>query len=419
MSVLNQMLRDLESRGADAEAAAQAVPEPSVPAAPIVRPLAIAREGHASRLIRIAAWGGVAILVAATGISYAWYAQHLNELARAPQPLGLQQFAAVAVPPTVSKNAIAIAPAPVRSETAAPTPVAKAAAAPIETPSKHAAERSTIAGATPSVRSGPRLDSRKAATSASAPGNESPAAAAAVEPQSPTPVPAAPAIAATAPAPPASSADNAVIVSRPSNPGAALEARATDLIARGRSAEAMSLLAQVVQQSPANSTARATLAALQAETGRRDLALQTLLAGSQIEPARFAAPAAQLQAALGEPAAALATLDRVPESARNAAHEALAGGLAQRAGEHRRAVDAFQRALRAPSAPPVWWAGLAVSLEALDQPAAALAAFKRAAADPSLPAATRSYALHRISALSTAPSVQAPALEGTLVSAKP
>jgi len=415
MSVLNQMLRDLESRGADAEAAAQAVLEPSVPAAPIVCPLAVAREGHASRLIRTAAWGGVAIIVAATGISYAWYAQHLNELARAPQPLGLQQFAAVAVPPTISQNATGIAPAPVRSETAAPTPVTKAPAAPIETPSKHAAERSTIAGATPSVRSGRRLDSRKAATSASAPGNES----AAVEPQSPTPVPAAPAIAATAPAPPASGADNAVIVSRPSNPGAALEARATDLIARGRSAEAMSLLAQVVQQSPANSTARATLAALQAETGRRDLALQTLLAGSQIEPARFAAPAAQLQAALGEPAAALATLDRVPESARNAAHEALAGGLAQRAGEHRRAVDAFQRALRAPSAPPVWWAGLAVSLEALDQPAAALAAFKRAAADPSLPAATRSYALHRISALSTAPSVQAPALEGTLVSAKP
>lgn len=122
--------------------------------------------------------------------------------------------------------------------------------------------------------------------------------------------------------------------------------------------------------------------------------------GSTIEPARFAALAARLQIELGDAGAALSTLDRVPEAARDAAHEALAGGIAQRAGDHSRAVDDYKRALRASNAPSHWWVGLAISLEALNQSAAALGAYRRATADPRLPAAARSYALGRIDALS-------------------
>jgi Flp pilus assembly protein TadD len=414
MSVLNTMLRDLESRGAAAEAAAQAVLEPSVPAAPMVRPLLPPpQESRAARLLRIAAWGGVALIVAATGVGYAWYAHHLNELARAPQPIGLQQFGAAVEASTALVATSAAEPPATLNEAAAPSGAAKPVASMAAPPGPDARKTKTAA-APPPAQDRPRIDARKTAPTQASPRLDESAATA--ETQSPPRASAATPTDRSPAASPASGAED-IVVSRPSNPGAALEARASELIARGRSVEAMALLAQLLQQSPANGTARATLAALQAEAGRRDLAVQTLLAGSHIEPVRFATAAARLQAELGEPAAALATLERVPEEARNAAHDALIGGLAQRAGEHKRAVDAFQRALRTPKAPAVWWAGLAVSLEALDQPAAALAAFRQAVADPSLPAATRGFALNRISALTQ--SSHARGFDGTVLSARP
>jgi Tfp pilus assembly protein PilF len=419
MSVLNTMLRDLETRGA-ADAAAQAVLEPSVPAAPMVRPLLQPpQESAAARAMRIAAWGGVALIIAATGVGYAWYARHLNALARAPQPVGLQQFAAVTAAPAAAPDSTSVVEtAAVGNEAAAPPPAATEPVKATERLPVTAADRAPPMAAPTPASDMPSANMRetKPAVQASRPRAEDRAATAAAKEASP---PFSASAKDQAPAATSMAGDQDMIVRRPSSPGAALEARASELIARGRSVEAMSLLTQVLQQSPANGTARATLAALQAETGRRDLALQTLLAGSQIDPARFATAAARLQAELADPGAALATLDRVPEQARDAAYDALVAGLAQRTGEHQRAVDAFRRALRAPNAPAVLWAGLAVSLEALDQPAAALAAFRQAAADPSLPAATRGFALNRISALAATNSGQAAGIAGTVVSARP
>ena len=435
MSVLNQMLRDLEVRGVANETPLRETEQYAAPVAPIVRPLAQPTEDatRGSRLIRIALWTGVAIIVVATGAGHLWYARHLNDYARAPQPLGMQQFAALAAPatPTASDGDAATA---ARDGDAATRPEVIAHADPPSAPAGSRAEPTPIAAVTdePPPRnetaagsltakpaSGRRADKPGKATApreTEAPPETTPSAkAAGAAPVAPAAASAPPASAAGSPG----AADNAVIVSHPASPGATLEARATELVARGRSVEAMALLAQVLQQAPDKARARATLAALQAEAGRRDLALQTLLAGSAVEPARFAAAAAQLQAELGNAGAALATLDRVPEAARNAAHDALVGGIAQRAGEHRRAVDAFQHALRTPNAPAVWWAGLAISLDALEQRVPALEAFRRAAADPSLPAATRRYALDRIGALAApAQAGHAPASDGAVAAAR-
>jgi tetratricopeptide (TPR) repeat protein len=429
MSVLNQMLRDLESRGVGAETTAQEAEPYAAPAAPVVRPLAQLKDApRGSPLVRIAVWTGVAVVVVATGAGHLWYARHLNDYARAPQPLGAQQFAAFAAPAadafTTTPAAVPAAATADRDGDAARRPAAVRAdktkiAAATAQPSSLRNSSSTAAPTAKPASTGPidrpdqtnaRQESEapsKAATSLRKAGAAPVAPAAAPEPQ---------ASAARAPA----ATDDAVIVSRPANPGAALETRALELLARGRSVEAMGLLAQLLQQAPDNAKARATLAALQAEAGRRDLALQTLLAGSTIEPARFAAAAARLQAELGDARAALATLDRVPEAVREAAHDALVGGIAQRAGEHTRAVDAFQRALRTPNAPAVWWAGLAISLESLDRRTPALDAFRRAAADPSLPVAARTYALDRIAALTTpAQAGRAGAVDSAVAAARP
>lgn len=406
MSVLNQMLHDLERRGVEAQPVADAVRDTDAPATPIVRPL-IPPQPRASRHIRLVAWSIVALIVGATGTSYAWYAKHLAELARAPQPLGMQQFGAVLGPSTPVATANAEAPS------------IRDTAATAEGPPAAAGESATVAATEPTSENDRlRSNTRKAVATSTAAAKPVAVASRAEAPSAST-APAKVKHAAATAASERPAAEITAIVSRPSTPDAALEARAGELIARGRSVEAMSLLTQLLEQSPEHANARATLVALQAESGRRDLALRTLLTGVEFEPMRFAVAAARLQAELGEPGAALVTLDRVPQSGRNAGHEALAGGLAQRTGDHPRAVDAFQRALRTPNAPAVWWAGLAVSLEAIDQPAAALAAFRRAAADPSLPAATRNFALARISTLAASRSTDTPGIDATVVSARP
>jgi tetratricopeptide (TPR) repeat protein len=425
MSVLNQMLKDLEARGIGLEPAA---PAPAVateaPSAPILRPRLVPQQpiAPAPMIVRIAVWGGVSLVIAATTAGYFWYAKHINDSVRAPQPLGAQQFAGVAAaaPMPAGPAAAAAAPAPVAAATPTPpstTPMAPSAAmpappAPVAAPA--AAPESapvTVAAVTAqpaSLQARPRAAPATAPATAANAAKEAPAAAQAdlasiaVRPER----------RANAPGPDASTGapgaePQNMIVTRPADSNDALEARAAEFIARGRNAEAIALLEQVILRTPAAGNARATLAALQSESGRRDFALATLLDGSRIEPIRFAAAAARLQAELGDAPAALTTLDLVPAASRSATHQALAAGIAQRAGEHRRAVEAYQIALREPGAPAVWWVGLAMSLDALEQRAAALEAFRRAAADRSLPMATRNFVAGRINALAASPGAPA------------
>jgi hypothetical protein len=424
MSVLNQMLKDLEARGIGLEPAApaQAVAT-EAPSAPILRPRLVPQQpiAPAPMIVRIAVWGGVSLVIAATTAGYFWYAKHINDSVRAPQPLGAQQFAGVAAtaPMPAGPAAAAAAPAPVAATPTPPsaTPVAPSAAmpappAPVAAPAAAPeAVPATVAAVTAqpaSLQARPRAAAATAAAMAANATQEAPAAAQA----DPATIAVRPERRANAPSPdaltgaPAAETQN-MIVTRPADSNEALEARAAEFIARGRSAEAMALLEQVILRTPAAGSARATLAALQSESGRRDLALATLLDGSRIEPLRFAAAAARLQAELGDAPAALATLDLVPVASRSAAHQALAAGIAQRAGEHRRAVEAYQIALRELGAPTVWWVGLAISLDALDQRAAALEAFRRAAADRSLPMATRNFVAGRINALAASPGAPA------------
>jgi hypothetical protein len=397
VSVINQMLHDLERRGVSLDAPAAAPATNDVPAAPIVRPQpAAAAAARPPQLLRAAVWSAVALIVAATGIGYYRYEKSVRESVRTPQPLGARQFAGVAVPPVAAETAAV-------SVDAVPAADAQAPVATAASPDKH-----FVVATAPAQLPPPRTPPVLAAPAQRSPATGSSKADAAVPSRGqnstspPPPRESTPAAAALSSATGAAAGldSRIAIVTRDADATAATEARAMDLIARGRSTEAMALLAQVLQQAPSAGNARATLAALQAEAGWRDLALQTLLAGCETDPERFAAAAARLQAELGDTTAALATLDRVPLAARNAAHLALVAGIAQRSGAHQTAVDAYRLALLDATAPAIWWAGLAISLDALQQHGAALDAFRRAAADTTLPAATRSYVLDRVGALS-------------------
>jgi Tfp pilus assembly protein PilF len=396
VSVINQMLRDLERRGVSLDAPADRPAPGEVPAAPIVRPQpAVVAPARPPQLLRVAVWSAVVLIVAGTGIGYYWYAQTLGESVRTPQPLGARQFAGVAAPPVAAETAVV----PANAAQAADTHVPVASAA--------SPDRSFVVATAPAQLPQPVAPPTSATPSQPSPAAGSSESAAAISSRTRTSAAPLPPRASTPPVAPSSATGSAAerqptiaIVNRSTDGSAAIEARAMDLISRGRSTEAMALLAQVLQQAPSAGNARAALAALQAEAGRRDLALQTLLAGSETDPERFAADAARLLAELGDATAALATLERVPAAARNAAHHALVAGIAQRGGAHRAAVDAYRLALLDATAPAVWWVGLAISLDALEQRGAALDAFRRAAADTTLPAATRSFVLARVGALS-------------------
>jgi MSHA biogenesis protein MshN len=188
-------------------------------------------------------------------------------------------------------------------------------------------------------------------------------------------------------------------VARSSNDVARDVDRAADLIARGRASEAMELLVQVLNRQPTHAAARSSLAALLAESGRREQALHVLLAGSEVDAGRFALPAAQLQAEMGDLNGALQTLAKVPLARRNAGFEALHAGIAQRAGDHMTALQAYRRALAQPQPEAVWWVGLGVSLEATGEPNEARNAYARAAAEAKLPADVRRYVADRLAAL--------------------
>jgi len=373
MSVLNDMLRSLEARGAGAAPAPIAAR--SLPPAPIRR--------RRQPAIRVAA-AGVTLLVA--GGLYYWSQQpppqpQADSNARAAPRLTASEPTKPAAVGAIVEVATAAVAQPAE---AAPTAAARPAAAPERAPVP--TEITAYAPRPPAATAG----AARAAEADRAPARAQPAVRAAAASAMPTATRAAPSPAAVAEVWP-STASRA-------EPQAEL-ARAADLIARGRNSEAMPLLQQILAAHPRQANARQALATLQFETGQPLQTLATLLDGAALDAGNFAAPAAQLQAALGDVAGALATLERVPATARTPAQHALHGGLAHRLGRHAQAVESFRQALRSPQPEAVWWLGLGLAHEGAAQPDAARAALKQALAQTSLAPEQRSFAQQRLLAI--------------------
>ncbi|MBC7993217.1 MAG: tetratricopeptide repeat protein [Rhizobacter sp.] len=140
----------------------------------------------------------------------------------------------------------------------------------------------------------------------------------------------------------------------------ARQAQAGLLIGQSRHEEALALLHEGITLSPQQPTLALMLARLQAE--RQDLS----------------AAADTLKAASGN-------------ATNNAEYQGFYAAILQRAGRHPEAAEKFSAALRLAPANSVWWMGLGISLSASDQSAAAREAFMRAKTTGALPPEAGQY----------------------------
>ncbi|MFA5241510.1 MAG: tetratricopeptide repeat protein [Sulfuricella sp.] len=169
----------------------------------------------------------------------------------------------------------------------------------------------------------------------------------------------------------------------------------------GRMGEAEESLRQALQFEPRHAAARQALAALLVESRRLERAEQVLQQGLELQPGNtgYAMTLARIQVERGDVAAALATLQRNPPASENAEYHGFLAALLQRSERHKDAIDHYLAALHSnPDAGP-WLLGLGISLQADGQPAKAVEIFRRARQSGSLSPELQAFAEQRLRAL--------------------
>jgi MSHA biogenesis protein MshN len=152
---------------------------------------------------------------------------------------------------------------------------------------------------------------------------------------------------------------------------------------QGRVAEAQDQLKSAVDTFPAHNDARQTLVGLLVDNKRHDEAMQVLKVGLQHAPHHtgYAQALARLQLDAGMVIEALSTLEsnsagiQVPQD-----YHALMAVVLQKTGRHDQAINHYQQALRLGAAAPAWYIGLGVSLQAEGRAQEAKLAYQQAQA---------------------------------------
>ena len=178
--------------------------------------------------------------------------------------------------------------------------------------------------------------------------------------------------------------------------------RGVDLLKRGRATEAEAAFAAALRADPKNRGARQAMVALKLERGELDEASRLLEEALVADPAQpeFAVALARIHVERNKPQAALTVLDDAAAGAGNfAEYHFLRGAVLQRLGRHVEAADAYRAALRVQATLPQAWMGLGISLEALAQRKAAADAFRNALAAGPVSSELRTFAEQRIQAL--------------------
>lgn len=167
---------------------------------------------------------------------------------------------------------------------------------------------------------------------------------------------------------------------------------------QGRMGEAEESLRQALQYEPRHAAARQALAALLVEAKYLGRAEQLLQQGLELQPghAGYAMTLARLQVERGDVAAALATLQRNPPSGENAEYHGFMAALLQRSERHKEAIEQYQVALRSNPAAGPWLLGLGISLQADNQSAKAAEVFRRAKSSTTLSPELQAFAEQRL-----------------------
>lgn len=167
----------------------------------------------------------------------------------------------------------------------------------------------------------------------------------------------------------------------------------------GDPAGAESALHDALAALPGHDASTQALTAMLMQQGRRSEAETVLADALEANPRQPALITlrARLLAESGRDREAVALL----QGRDDAESLAMLGALQQRLGNDAAAALAYRRALANAPQQGAWWLGLAISLERSQQSAAALEAYRRALADARLDAQVNSYVRARIAALSS------------------
>lgn len=174
------------------------------------------------------------------------------------------------------------------------------------------------------------------------------------------------------------------------------------LLQSGRPSAAEPRLRAALDSYPAHRVARTTLAGLLINAGRLPEATTVLAAGLASAPtyAPFAKLYARLRIDQGELNDARAVLERAaPPVQDDPEYHALLAALYQRLGLYEQAAQTYRGALQAQPRNGVWWLGLGLALEGTGDTDNALQAYQRAQQSGTLTADVQRYAEQRITAL--------------------
>jgi MSHA biogenesis protein MshN len=163
--------------------------------------------------------------------------------------------------------------------------------------------------------------------------------------------------------------------------------KAIILVQQGKAGEAVGGLEQALQLDPQHAAARQTLVGVLLDTGRRDEAAGMAREALSTDPAQpgLAMILARLRLEKGEVKSAVETLQRtLPYAADRADYQSFLAALLQRDGRNKEAADHFLLALQKAPQNGVWWMGLGISLQAEHRLTEAQEAFGRARSSNSL-----------------------------------
>lgn len=361
MSLINQMLKDLDARH-DAGTRARLHRE--------VRPLPAANDNRGLRL-------AVAALTVLALLASIWWAY----------PRLIAEYRSV--PPVTVAADVPAAPAALSAPVAAP-PVAEAVAPAAVSPA--AAETVSVADAMLDGSSGLKMSAMLDRVPATLPVEPRPARTLPRRDAQATPPAAATgermAKAETSAKPMAPVVEKQL----PSGKGGREQSeadyrRAMTLVNGARVQEATDLLLDVLSRDGNHTASRQLLARLLIEQRRFDEAYAILAEGLALQPGQvgWAMTLARLQVERSDLAGAARTLQASQQyAAGNADYLGFAAHVQQRLGQHKAAVELYQGAIRVAPGEGRWWLGLGLALESDQRAAEAREAFLRARATGSL-----------------------------------
>ena len=177
---------------------------------------------------------------------------------------------------------------------------------------------------------------------------------------------------------------------------------ASNFLNQGRLAEAQEGFRRALQIYPAHIGARQGLFGVLLETKRSAEAEQLLQEGLKLNPNQpgFAMALASLQYERGDIAGSIDTMQKAAPAAQSSPdYQARLAGLLQRQSRHQEAINHYQAALRLAPGSGVWLMGLGISLQSLNRNNEAQDAFRRARSSNTLTPELQAFVDQRLKQL--------------------